>query len=197
MAQRTRIAAVVLAAGGSSRLGFSKLLVEYRGEALVRRAAKSVLETGSNPVVIVLGAEADAARKAIADLPATIAVNEQWQSGIASSLARGIRAVREISSPHGILVTLGDQPLVTASALTRLIDAFDDSHRVIAASYAGTIGVPAIFAREFFDDLENLTGDSGAGRWLRERSDRVTTIDLPEARTDIDTPNDVKVIGTT
>jgi molybdenum cofactor cytidylyltransferase len=101
--------------------------------------------------------------------------------------------VRE-SNAKAALITLADQPLVDSRALNRLIAAFDDDHMIIASSYAGTIGVPAVFAREFFGDLESLSGDRGAGQWLRAHADVVTSVLLPEAETDIDTADDMNVL---
>lgn len=189
------IAAIVLAAGASTRLGHSKQLLEYDGETLIRRAANAVLEIDCSPVVVVIGADAQRARMALGDLNVIAAMNHDWESGIASSIAKGVRTIRKAGNVDGVLVTLADQPLVTASALERLTAAFDDSHRLVASAYAGTVGVPAIFGNEFFDELESLTGDTGAARLLRARTDLVTSIALPEAETDIDSKEDLRVIG--
>ena len=188
---RPDIAAIILAAGASTRFGAIKQTMDYDGEPLIRRSVNALLQTTATPVIVVLGANADQIREAIKDLNVETVVNESWQSGIASSIAAGTRRVRE-SNASAALITLADQPLVDSTALSRLIDAFDDSHRVVASSYAGTIGVPAIFAREFFDDLESLSGDRGAGQWLRTHADIVTSIPLPEAEVDIDTPEDIR-----
>ena len=121
----------------------------------------------------------------------TTVINEGWRSGVASSLTAGIAALLEHGELDGFLVTLVDQPKIGAAALQRLIDAFDDGHRIVASSYAETIGVPAIFGKEFADELLKLTGDTGAKQFLLDDTDRVTLVEMPEAEMDIDTVNDI------
>ena len=188
-----RIGAVVLAAGGSTRLGFPKQLIMHDGEPLVRRTAKAVTEVGADPVVVVLGANADVIAPALDGLPSTVTVvvNEDWSEGLASSLRIGLATVLEGSSCDAVLVTLADQPLVDSAALTRLVGAFRGERRIVASAYDGIIGVPALFAREHVEDLMNLTGDAGAGSWLRNRTD-VTRVELGAAAVDVDTVNDLQ-----
>lgn len=190
--KKHNVAAVILAAGASTRFGSAKQLLEFQGEAFVRRAAKAALLSGANPVIVVLGANASEIRETLEGIDVETVFNEAWPSGLASSIVAGIQCARQMTV-DGVLITLADQPLVDSAALTRLVDAFD-RHPIVASSYAGTIGVPAIFASQYFDDLENLTGDRGAAKWLREHSDLVTAIPLPEAETDIDTQADMNAI---
>lgn len=81
-----------------------------------------------------------------------------------------------------------DQPLVAAASLRKLIETFDSAHRIVASTYDNTVGVPAVFGSEHFDDLMKLEGDEGAGRWLRSRLNDVTTVRIDNASIDIDTP---------
>lgn len=180
----------MLAAGGSSRLGHPKQLIIHAGETLVRHAALAALEAGADPIVVVLGS--DAARIAPElNIPSVeIVINEEWSSGLASSLAAGLRAITAKHSCDAVIVTLADQPLVDAAALGRLISAFDAKHRIVAAAYAGTIGVPAIFGSEHIPELLLLKGDLGASRWMRGRMREVTPVPLPEGLLDIDTQAD-------
>jgi CTP:molybdopterin cytidylyltransferase MocA len=164
----------------------------HDGEPLVRRTARAVAEVGVNPVVVVLGANADMIAPALIDLPAvTIVLNEDWNKGLASSLRAGLAAVLEDSSCDAVLVALADQPLVDSHALRRLVAAFDGERRLVASGYNGTIGVPAVFSREHADDLMHLTGDAGAGSWLRNRTNDVTCVPLGAAAVDIDTAGDL------
>lgn len=156
---------------------------------MIKRAVKAATDAGADPVIVVLGAEADTIRHAIDDSQARIVVNENWSTGLASSLATGMNAVD--AACDAILVTLADQPLVDAKALGMLLAAFDSEHRVVASSYGDTIGVPAVFGIEFRDALSRLSGDTGAGQWLRERMTEVSIVQLDQAAHDVDTPSDV------
>lgn len=183
-----RIGAIVLAAGGSSRYGSPKQLVIYEGSPLVRRAAEAARDAGADPVVVVLGADAEIVAPALASVRGIRSVvNDRWQEGMSSSIACGLHTLLETFPCDGVLITLADQPLVDAKALKRMLDVFDDMHPLVAAEYEGIIGVPAIFAKAHFDALLNLHGDSGAGTWLRNRTQLVTRVSLQAAALDMDT----------
>jgi CTP:molybdopterin cytidylyltransferase MocA len=192
-----RVAAVVLAAGASTRLGVPKQLMEFRGEPLVRRAAKAASEAGASPVIVVLGADAESIAQALGGLALTVTItHEHWRDGLASSLAAGIREAQRLDAHcEGALLTTADQPLVDGAALRRLLDAFREGSRLVAAEYSGTIGVPAVIAREHFDALLALEGDAGAGRWLRREGAAVRRIPLLEAAVDIDTAEDAALLA--
>jgi CTP:molybdopterin cytidylyltransferase MocA len=191
-----RVAAIVLAAGGSTRLGVPKQLIEFRGEPLVRRAARSAGDAGAAPVIVVVGAEAADTILALNGLPFTSTVlNEQWRAGLASSLVTGIRELQQLDArADGALIATADQPLVDEAALRQLLDAFAHGARVVAAEYSATIGVPAVIGREHFDALLALEGDAGAGRWIRSMGDTVRRIPLAEAAVDIDTAEDAALL---
>jgi molybdenum cofactor cytidylyltransferase len=193
-----RLAAVVLAAGASSRLGSAKQLVEFRGAPLVRRAASAAIEAGASPVIVVLGAHAQEVAAALSGLPGVSAViNDRWEDGLASSLATGVReAMRLDAGCDGVLITTADQPLVDGMALRSLLDALGDGARLVAAEYGETIGVPAVIGREHFESLLELSGDAGAGRWLRARIGEVRRVPMPGAQMDIDGAADVAKLAT-
>ena len=196
-----RVAAVVLAAGGSARLGRPKQLVVHAGEPLVRRAARAARLAGADPVLVVLGAHADAVAPALAGLDGVRPlVHAGWGAGMAGSLLAGLEAVRAADpAPDAVLVTLADQPLVDAAALGRLIAAWPGAHALAAAAYGdppgAVLGVPAVFGRAhlgaLLDALRAVDGDAGAGRWLRAHRAMVTPVPLPEAAFDLDTPADL------
>jgi molybdenum cofactor cytidylyltransferase len=184
------IGAIVLAAGGSSRLGTPKQLLTFRGETLVRRAAMAALESVCDRVVVVVGSHASGMRDQLNDLPVCIVENENWQSGISSSIRAGLE---HISSPDGVVITLCDQPFMTAAVLNELIDTHRKTHRAIVASTYGTIrGVPAFFAPELFNELASLTKDEGARQIIASHPERVATVEFSQGAIDIDTPEDHK-----
>ena len=157
----------------------------------MRRIAAAAVDAGATPVVVVLGANAEMIAPALSGLASvTTVVNQEWTKGLASSLAAGLRAVLEYAHCDAVLVTLADQPHVDAAALSRLIAAFGGERRIVASGYDDTMGVPAVFAREHVDDLLRLTGDAGAGSWLRSRPGDVTCVPLDVAAIDIDTVSD-------
>ena len=195
MSGAPHVGAVVLAAGASTRLGYPKQLVAHEGIPLVRRAAEAARDAGTRPVVVVLGAGADAIAPTLDALSGVqVHVHADWADGLASSLGAGLRALDETAGDDpcdGVLVTLGDQPLVDAEALCRLLAAFAAGARIVAARYADALGAPAVFGREHLPALCALEGDHGAGRWLRAHRELVTAVSTEAAALDVDTPADV------
>lgn len=188
----SRHGAVVLAAGGSRRLGRPKQLLELRGEPLVRRAARIAAEAGFAPVIVVVGAEADAVGAALAGGSFAVVANEGWESGVASSIRRGIEALRAMRGDvEGALLATCDQPLVGPGHLAALAAAASSGAKAIAASsYGGTVGVPALFSRAIFDELLALEGDRGAKRVIARDEGRVACVEVPEGERDVDTEAD-------
>lgn len=199
-----RVGAVVLAAGGSTRLGRPKQLVLYDGEPLVRRAARAAAEAGARPVVVVLGAHAGLVAPALDGVAGVhVVAHARWPDGLAASLAAGLRALDALAGdapsdgalPDGVLLTACDQPLVDARALGTLLAAFGGAGAVVAAEYGGTVGVPAVVGREHLGALRTLAGDAGAGRWLRAHPGLVTAVPLSAAAFDVDTDEDLARLG--
>lgn len=189
------VAAVVLAAGGSTRLGRPKQLVRIDGEPLVRRAARAALAAGCRPVLVVLGAEETAVGGAVADLPVRRVTNPRWTDGVGASIACGVRAVtggRAAGRPAGCIVLPCDQPRLTAGVLTALIERFAaGGAAAVACGYGGTVGPPVLFAPATFDRLSALTGDRGAKRVLRGCA-AVAVVDFPGGDLDVDTDEDLR-----
>ncbi len=181
------IGVILLAAGGSTRLGSPKQLLTYRGKTLLRRAAETALAADGRPVVAVLGRDAAALRAELAGLDVLAVENPGWERGMGTSVRLGMAALGE--EAVAVLLMLCDQPLVTAEKLAMLIDAFRQAPGggIIAAAYNGTVGVPALFARTYFDELRALPDAAGAKPVLRRHRDNVTAVPLPEAAVDIDT----------
>ncbi|MCU0411167.1 MAG: nucleotidyltransferase family protein [Bacteroidetes bacterium] len=177
---------VVLAAGGSSRLGAQKQLLQVKGVPLVRQTVLEAIASALGTVVVVVGAEAPAIRSAIEDLPVHVVENPAWQSGIASSLRAGIDALPP--DEDLMLVMLADQPAVTTSLLKRLhAEVLRTGAPIVACRYADTVGVPAVYRRSLFPHLRSLTGDNGAKQVILQHQHIACFVEAPEAGIDIDT----------
>jgi CTP:molybdopterin cytidylyltransferase MocA len=187
-----RVAAVVLAAGGSARMGSPKQLLRLDDETLIRRALRTALASRCTLVFVVVGAAAEAVTGDIDDLPVEIVVNPSWADGMASSIRAGIEAVAA-AEPRldAALVMLADQPAVTVDILDRIVAAAEDAAAgLVACEYAGTLGAPALYARRHFDALRALRGDRGGKALLEAHRDTVVRVPFAPAAVDVDTPED-------
>ncbi len=185
------IGAVILAAGGSTRMGQPKQLLDWQGAPLVTRAVATALETSLWPIVLVLGNAADAIKPLFAKQPLQIVENKLWGRGIGSSIHLGVETLDRFSiSLEGALVMLADQPHISAGALNALLAAFGDGTKIIAAKYSGSVGSPVLLPRRFFPELKALPPDVGAQRILKANANEVIAIDRPELAVDLDTPED-------
>jgi len=183
-------AIIILAAGGSARMGLPKQLLQHRGKSLLRHTAETALATLPSEVVAVLGSEADRMKHELDDLPVRLITNQGWQEGIASSIRAGIAEIPV--TVEASLMLLCDQPFVTSDLLLRLIAACTGEKPIAATGYERTYGVPACFMRSLFAELLDLHGDAGAKRVIHRDERRVTTVPFPEARVDIDTLEDYR-----
>jgi molybdenum cofactor cytidylyltransferase len=188
--ESTHIHVVVLAAGASSRFGSSKQLVRVNGRPLMLTAVSRAVELAGHSVTVVLGANATELAPLLRHSPASIAINRDWTEGIASSIRTGIAHTPDTAD--GILLALADQAAVTTEDLRRLASLWRRNPTSIAAAqYAGTVGVPAIFPRWCFRDLNELRGDRGAQLLLQRHVDRLARLPMPSAELDIDRPEDL------
>lgn len=186
------VAAIVLAAGGSRRLGQPKQLLAYRGETLLNRAIRIASESGASPVLAVLGAEFESIRRSIQSPTAIPVHNDRWRQGMGSSIAAGMRALA-VCAPdaEGVLLLSCDQPRITVEHLHALIAAFEAAPAIAASAYAGVNGVPAVFPRETFDLLRDLHGDKGARSIIEAAVCPVVAVIFPGGDVDIDAPEDL------
>jgi molybdenum cofactor cytidylyltransferase len=192
------IGIIVLAAGGSSRLGRPKQLLEYQGKTLIRRSVEAALQANLGPVIVVLGANANVLTNHVNDLTVSSVNNEQWETGSSSSIRAGLRQALEIQPGMSAAVfTLCDQPLVTSNDLISLGERFRSNNApIVASAYGDSFGVPALFSRELFGELMKLPGDAGAKSIIKAHIDTASLIELPSAAVDIDSFNDYeKLIG--
>jgi len=184
-----KVAGIILAAGAASRMGQPKLLLPWKGSPLIHHAARTALEAGLDPVVVVTGAAAGDIEAALAGLNVVITPNPEWLSGQSTSVRAGILALPE--DTDAAIFLLGDQPFVTSDLIRALVTAYSRTNPAILAPYVGDRrSNPVLFDRAVFDLLCQLRGDEGA----RGLFGRFPPAALPWADErisfDIDTPED-------
>lgn len=192
-----RVAAVVLAAGRSSRMGGpNKLLEDVHGVPLVRRTVEAVLASPARPVIVVTGHQEAAVRAALAGLDVRFATNPDFAAGLSTSLRAGLAAVP--AEADGALVCLGDMPLVRAGVLERLVAAFNpvEGRAIVVPVSAGRRGNPVLWDRAFFAEMAAVAGDAGAKHLIGANADRLCEVESPDTGvlTDIDTPDAMEAL---
>lgn len=179
VARAPRIAAIILAAGQSRRMGeTNKLLADIDGAPMVARVADQVLASQAGPVFCVLGHEAGRVRAALAGRDITFVENPDYAQGLSTSLKRGIEAVPE--DADGAVVSLGDMPQVTADVIDRLIAAFDpiEGRAICVPTADGRRGNPVLWGRDFFEEIAEITGDKGAREIVEAHPESTVEVDM-------------------
>jgi CTP:molybdopterin cytidylyltransferase MocA len=193
-ARPVRVAGVLLAAGAGRRMGRPKALVELDGEPLVRHGVRGLLDAGLAPVVVVLGAEAAAARALLpVDPRLEVVTADGWAEGMGASLRAGLEALRAQPDVDAALVSLVDVPGIGAAALRRVAGAATGPHGLARGAFDGRPGHPVLLGREHWDAVVAAArGDEGARSFLRGRDD-VAPVEVGDVavRDDLDTPQDV------
>ncbi|MFZ5789176.1 MAG: NTP transferase domain-containing protein [Pseudomonadota bacterium] len=192
------IAAIVLAAGRSSRMGgANKLLAELDDKPLVAHAIDAALAARVTRVVVVTGHEAERVRQAIAGRPVEIRHNPDYASGIAGSLAIGLAALKD-AEIDGALVLLGDMPRIAPGAIDRLIAAFNptEGRAICVPTFNGKRGNPVLWAKRFFEEMAHLKGDVGARHLIGAYAEQVAEVAMPDdaVLTDVDTPQALEAL---
>jgi molybdenum cofactor cytidylyltransferase len=187
------ISIIILAAGESRRMGSPKQLADFGGKSLLRHAVETALASTCNSVVVVLGAAHERIVPALDGLPVTIAVNPNWQQGMGTSIQAGLAAAPP--NVDGVILTLGDQPMLTAEHYNQLTDIQTKRNApVVSARYANTVGVPVLFMRPLFEQLNQLAPDMGCKPVILGNRDTARYLDLPEAEYDVDTPETLAAV---
>ncbi|MES2377147.1 MAG: nucleotidyltransferase family protein [Bacteroidota bacterium] len=184
-------ALIILAAGASSRLGFPKQTLLYKGRTLLEIAIEAGLKSKCRHITVVLGANADKIEPGLQDYPINIIHNSDWETGMASSIALAIKETQQDISVKQAVIMLCDQPFVTG----RLIDSLlykqqETGKKIIACTYNDTTGVPVLFNRALFEELTTLQGQEGAKKVLNAHPGDMATIPFDKGGVDIDTVAD-------
>lgn len=190
---RHTIAAVILAAGGSTRMGQPKLLLPWKGEALICWPVKIALAAGLSPVIVVTGASANEIETALSGMPVKIVHNSDWEKGQSTSLRCGVAALPDTA--EGAILFLGDQPQLPHDLIEKMIAEYRThapATPIFIASSQGKRGNPVLFDRSVFQELLHVEGDAG-GRMIFERYPvQFIPVESADVLTDIDSPEDYR-----
>jgi molybdenum cofactor cytidylyltransferase len=184
------VAAVVLAAGSSTRMGRNKLLLDMGGETMVRRVVRGAAGAGVDQVLVVLGHEEPLVRAEVAGLPCTIVVNPDHAQGAATSVRTAVGHVAVTAD--AIVVVLADMPLVTADMIATVVAHYRETAAPLVVSYYGAVQAPpTLYARALFEELLALSGERGAKEVVRRHQHEAAVVSWPEsALRDVDVPAD-------
>jgi molybdenum cofactor cytidylyltransferase len=188
-------ALIILAAGASSRLGFPKQTLLYKGKTLLELAIEAGVRSRCDEVMVVLGANAETIESGIKHYDIKIIHNTDWASGMASSIVSAMKQVQANPQIRSVVVMLCDQPFVTRNVLDSLLfKQQQTSKHIIACTYKDTVGVPAMFTHHLFPQLLLLQGNEGAKKLVTDRPDEPATIAFEKGGIDIDTVADYEAL---
>lgn len=189
----SKIAVLILAAGSSSRMGRPKQLLKWKKTTLLQKCINQAKKSNGELVLVVLGANYQLIRPQIDAEEITILHHKNWENGLGSSIAFGVRYIQHsLKHIEGALIMLADQPLINAQYLNLLMENYRlDPTKIVASLYPDNkIGVPAIFGSMYFEDLMQLNNDRGAKEILHRYSTSLSYVDAMHLVADIDTYED-------
>lgn len=186
------VGAVILAAGGSTRLGQPKQLLVYDGKTLIANAVQAARDGGCSPIFVVTGAHTAEILHSLTGSGAEVVHHPAWEQGIGSSIRAGVKTVLETHPAlEALVLMVCDQPQVSGDLIGALIAARPLAGKpIVGCAYSDIVGVPALFSRAYFQDLAMLPDAAGARHILRRLPDDVAAIPFPAGAIDIDTPAD-------
>jgi molybdenum cofactor cytidylyltransferase len=189
------VGAIVLAAGGSARMGQNKLLFPLSGETVLRRAVRRATEAGLEPVVVVLGHEAGRAQGELAGLGCRTVVNPDWEHGINRSLRTGLAALP--AETTAAMVMLADMPFVTTEMLRTLVERWrDGTAPLVISDYDGVNSPPMLYGRALFPELLAMEGEGCGKQVVRRHREEATAVAWPAAAlADLDVPEDYERVA--
>lgn len=186
------ISIILLAAGSSSRMGQSKQLLEVNGTPLLLHSVQAAIDSGARSVNVILGANEPAHRELIRNLSVNVISNHYWKSGMGSSIKAGLNyIVRKYSDTEAVIIMVCDQPGIKPGHLRALMQTHEQTNsHIVASSYSGTAGVPALFSRSFFSNILMLKDEQGAKKIIEQFPEQRVTVEFPEGSVDLDTNDD-------
>lgn len=178
-------------------MGRPKQLLPYNGKSLLEHSVDTANDSDANPVIVVLGANAELLEKEISEKKIHIVENKEWKEGMASSVRCGLTTLLHIApSSDAVMIMVCDQPFVSSSLLNELIATQKKSGKpIVTSQYENVIGPPALFCKSIFPELLELKGDAGARKIIERRGNDVVTAVFKQGNIDIDTEDDYKSLS--
>jgi molybdenum cofactor cytidylyltransferase len=191
--QRMAISGILLAAGSATRMGRNKLLLELGGEPLVRRAARAALEAGLDPLLVVVGHEAEHVREALTGLACRFVLNLDWRQGQSTSVSAGAAAVPPEAA--AAVVLLADMPFVDAAAVRAVVSRWRETGApIVSCRYGEVSAPPTLYCRPLLGELQGGSGEGRGREVVRRHGDSVAWVDRPAATlADVDLPEDLEM----
>ena len=188
--------AIILAAGRSQRMGSPKQLLVFGEKNLLQHTIDAVKASSVKKIIVVLGYASERVTEAIDTTGLHIVINDDWPSGMASSIKAGMMAIADSNNMvDKAILLVCDQPYIEAKIIDDLLEQQRKSGKpVVASVYGGKHGVPALFDKSYFYLLKQLSGDEGARKIIRENLGDVTSMPFPAGEIDIDTPSAYEMI---
>jgi molybdenum cofactor cytidylyltransferase len=183
---------IVLAAGSSSRMGSPKQLLSYQDKSLLANTIDAAKKTGDGIVVVILGGNYPVIAENIEHTGVKLIYNPDWEEGMSSSIRAGLSALmEEYHDLEGVILTVCDQPFISASLLNVLLGKADTTGKsIVASAYGGTLGTPVLFTQKHFGDLTGLRGKEGAKMLIKKYEAQVASVPFENGEIDIDTMDD-------
>ncbi len=182
------IAAIILAAGESKRMGRLKQLMPFRGKTILEHSVDNILASKVSEVIVVLGHEAQMVMPKVANRPVRIAINSAYRDGMSTSIASGLSLVGD--KVEAVMLALADQPLIDSQIINRIVDEFDShNHGIVIPVYQGRRGHPVIFDIKYRTELLQLTGDTGGRAIIDRHPEDVLEVDAGSENIYIDIDN--------
>lgn len=188
-----KIAGIILAAGGSTRMGVPKLTLEWHGSPLIHWVVRITLAAGCSPVIVVTGANAGAVEESLAELPVQFAHNPNWENGQSTSVRTGIEALSK--DVDAAVIMLGDQPQIPLNVIQTLISLFGEETPpppILVTAIGEKRANPVLFDRAMFPVLTGLEGDAGARTIFSRYPVQLIPFDNPDLKLDVDSPEDYR-----
>ncbi|SEB00570.1 nucleotidyltransferase family protein [Pedobacter hartonius] len=188
----TKYGIIILAAGPSSRLGQPKQLLSYQDKSLLMHTIDASKNAVDGSVLVILGGNYQLIAESIEHTGIRIVYNPDWEEGMSSSIRKGLQGLMdEHTDLEGVILTVCDQPFLTARVLTALQHKANITGKnIVASAYGGTLGTPVLFTRRHFDDLMALKGPEGAKKLLKKYDEELASVPFENGEIDIDTMDD-------